>query len=118
VKGGALPGDAPGWVYEDKVWAASVYLLHTALAGPARRSVFRFVDYGARRLDWDGLRLLKADLAEADRFVLDVAHALWGGSEIYCAFAPLVELLDASQRRCVFDAISIAAGDITIADLS
>lgn len=66
----------PEWVARDRGWAVSVVLLG---APDLAEQTKPYVDFHARRIDWQGLRLEAGTWPRHEQLIVDIAHDLASG---------------------------------------
>jgi len=111
----------PGWVSQDRAWAAAVVLLG---APDLADRTAPFVDFAARRIDWLGLRLAATAWPRRERLMVDVAHDLTIDSaphldELYpgtpVTVTDLLTDLDQSHVELVYAAVDLHRGACSLA---
>jgi hypothetical protein len=113
--------DLPPWLFRDRPWAVAVVLLGAA---PIRDRTAGFVDFQARRIDWNGLVRASATWPAADRLMVMTAYELAfdTATEVEQAVSEpvtltdLVRLLDDDEVERVRVAMDVSRGRVEVGE--
>jgi hypothetical protein len=113
--------DLPPWLFRDRPWAVAVVLLG---AGPIRDRTAGFVDFQARRIDWNGLVRASTTWPAADRLMVMTAYELAfdTATEVEqplsepVTLTDLVRLLDDDEVERVRVAMDVSRGRVEVGE--